>query len=137
MTDPGVAVTRDEGSAPFFDAAAEGRLLIRRCGACGHWITPYLRMGAMLDRCPNCTADRLEWASATGRGTLVTWTVVHAKSEEDVRAVGVVELEEGPWLTAPLDADARSLAAGMEMVVDFVRRGGGEPIPVFRADPGR
>jgi uncharacterized OB-fold protein len=132
-----VPIARDEPSAPFFDAAADGRLLIRRCAACGHWIAPYMRMGVTLDRCPACTSDRLEWAEASGRGTLVTWTVVHqagrrrADDEHGAHPVGVVELDEGPWLTARLDADGTDLAAGMELQVAFVRPGGGEPVPVF------
>jgi uncharacterized protein len=123
-------IIRDEASAPFFDAAQAGRLLIRRCGACGHWVAPYLRTGATLDRCPACTADRLQWAEATGRGTLITWTVVHRG--EDAAPVGVVELEEGPWLTARLDGGDSPLAAGMDLVVEFVRPGDGEPVPVLR-----
>ena len=131
------AIVRDEASAPFFDAAADGRLLIRRCGACGHWVAPYLRMGATLDRCPACSSDRLGWAEASGRGTLVTWTVVHPGRREPAEvgagahAVGVVELDEGPWLTARLDADGADLTAGMAVAVAFVRPGGGEPVPVF------
>jgi uncharacterized OB-fold protein len=130
--DPATPVVRDEASAPFFDAAAEGRLLIRRCAACGHWIAPYQRMGASLDRCPACTSDRLEWAAAAGTGILVTWTVVHGRTGGAERTVGVVELAEGPWLTAPLDADPAGLVAGTEMAVGFERPGGGEPVPVFR-----
>jgi hypothetical protein len=42
-----------------------------------------------------------------------------------------VELEEGPWLTARLDADGTDLSAGMDLHVTFVRPGGGEPVPVF------
>ena len=75
----------------------------------------------------------------------MTWTVVHQAgrrdpdAEHDPHPVGVVELEEGPWLTARLDADGTDLTAGMELDVAFVRPGGGEPVPVFgpawRADP--
>ena len=137
MSGHDAGIVRDEASAPFFDAAAEGRLLIRRCAACGHWIAPYQRMGTTLDRCPACTSDRVEWAEASGRGTLVTWTVVHQAgrrdpdAEHDPHPVGVVELEEGPWLTARLDADGTDLSAGMDLHVTFVRPGGGEPVPVF------
>jgi len=125
------AVARDEASAPFFDAAASGRLLLRRCSACGHWVAPYTRMGLALDRCPNCTAAALEWAESSGDATLVTWTVVHTR-DGPAPPVGVVELAEGPWLTARVDADPASLEAGMALVVGFDRPGGGEPVPVFR-----
>ena len=125
-------VTRDEASAPFFDAAAEGRLLIRRCGACGHWIAPYLRMGATIERCPACASDAVEWTPAAGTATLVTWTVIHERTDDSTHTVGVVELAEGPWFTARVDADPALLAAGAAMAVGFDRPGGGEPVPVLR-----
>ena len=128
MSEP---ITRDDASAPFFDAAAAGQLLIRRCAACGHWVAPYTRMGLMLDRCPECTAGQLEWAPSRGDATLVTWTVVHSRDGASP-PVGVVELAEGPWMTARVDADPSALAAGMGLTVAFDRPGGGEPAPVFR-----
>ena len=124
-------VTRDEASAPFFDAALEGRLLARRCDDCGHWVAPYTRMGQVLERCPNCTSPRLSWAAASGDATLVTWTVVHSR-EGPARPVGIVELAEGPWMTVGIDADPAALAAGEALRVAFDRPGGGEPVPVFR-----
>ena len=130
MTDQ--AVTRDDASAAFFDAAAEGRLLLRRCGACAHWIAPYLRMGATIERCPACTSDAVEWAQAAGTATLVTWTVIHDRAGAVNHTVGVAELAEGPWLTARMDADPAALAAGTALTVAFDRPGGGEPVPVLR-----
>jgi len=126
------SVARDEASAAFFDAAAEGRLLIRRCDACGHWLAPYLRMGATIERCPVCASDTLHWTPAEGTGALVTWTVIHERADDSTHTVGVVELAEGPWLTARVDADPAALAAGASMVVGFDRPGGGEPVPVLR-----
>ena len=134
--DPDTAVVRDAASAPFFDAAADGRLLVRRCEACGHWVAPYMRIGASLDRCPACTADRLVWAEAAGTATLVTWTVVHSRGGEAPRTVGVVELDEGPWMTVRLDPAAAPLAAGMPLAVGWDRPGGGEPVPVFGRPSG-
>jgi uncharacterized OB-fold protein len=129
MTDG--TVTRDEASAPFFDAAASGRLLIRRCADCGHWVAPYTRMGLTLDRCPRCGSERVDWAPSSGEATLVTWTVVHTRDGPSP-PVGVVELAEGPWMTVRIDADPAALAAGMALAVGFDRPGGGEPVPVFR-----
>jgi uncharacterized OB-fold protein len=128
MTDD--AVTRDDASAPFFDAAADGQLLARRCADCGHWVAPYTRMGQALERCPNCTSERLEWAPASGAGTLVSWTVVHTR-EGPAPPIGVVELAEGPWVTARVEADPADLRAGMALTVGFARPGGGEPVPYF------
>jgi uncharacterized protein len=123
-------IARDEASAPFFEAALSGQLLIRRCDVCGHSVAPYSRMGLVLERCPNCTSPRMSWAGASGEATLVTWTVVHTR-EGPSRPVGVVELAEGPWMTAGIEADPETLSAGMALRVAFERPGGGEPVPVF------
>ena len=61
------AIERDERSAPFFDAAAENRLLIRRCSACGSAYAPHIA------RCRDGT--ELTWEEASGHGTLLTRAV--------------------------------------------------------------
>jgi uncharacterized OB-fold protein len=128
----GFRVERDEVSAPFFDAAANGVLLIRHCPVCGTAYPPYQR------RCAD--GRELEWMPASGRAVLVTWATEHAPPLDPVLAgadgatstFGLVELDEGPWLQVPLiDVEIESLAEGVTMQVQFVRPDGGEAIPVF------
>ena len=125
-------IERDDASAPFFDAARDGRLLIRRCPACGRLFAPQQH------ECPDGSA--LEWAPAAGTATLVTWSVDHgagispqltsAAGEGEV--IAIVELTEGPWLhTAVPGVDPAALSAGMPMRVEFLPLGGGEPVPTF------
>jgi uncharacterized OB-fold protein len=125
-------IERDESSAEFFDAARDGRLLVRRCPACARLFPPHQAS------CPD--GDELEWADAAGTATLITWSVDHgaAISPELTSATGegeviaIVELTEGPWLhTAVPDDDPDTLEAGMPMRVRFVTLGGGEPVPTF------
>jgi uncharacterized OB-fold protein len=126
------AVHRDDRSAPFFNAAADGQLLIKRCTGCGHFL-PLARI-----RCSICQSAALEWAPASGVARLVSWVVVHGRpaspDDEPERSwVGLVELEEGPWMYAALiDVDEADLAAGTGLSVDFVTPPDSEPIPVFR-----
>ena len=47
----------------FFDAAAQGTLMLKKCGACGQ-AHHYPRA-----ICPFCASDRTEWITAAGRGT--------------------------------------------------------------------
>ncbi len=63
-----VGVVRpDTRDAPFFAAAADGVLMIKRCAGCGAWLAP------TASGCPRCGEDiNLTWAPASGRGTLVT-----------------------------------------------------------------
>ena len=129
-------VHRDDQSAPFFDAAAGGTLLIRRCEACGHVHPPEAT------RCTRCSSPDLAWVPASGEGTVVTWAVAHGRAPSGggpaPRTVfGIVELDEGPWMQAQLpDADPADLASGDRVRVGFERAEGGEPVPVFRTVTG-
>src|SRR5215472_6430412 len=54
---------------PFWDAAAQGRLLIKRCTACDepHWYPRAI--------CPFCGSERTEWMEASGHGTIYSYSV--------------------------------------------------------------
>jgi uncharacterized OB-fold protein len=57
---------------------------------------------------------------------------VLASATGDGSVIGVVELAEGPWINAALPGvDPAHLVEGMPMQLDFLRLGGGEPVPVF------
>jgi hypothetical protein len=91
--------TPDERSAPFFAAAREGQLLIKRCSACGAWLAPQIEV------CPGCLSEKLGWAGASGRGKVHSFVVMHqvlhpAFREEVPYNVAIIELEEGPRLTS-------------------------------------
>jgi uncharacterized protein len=122
---------RDDRSAPFFDGAADGRLMIQRC-RCGTYLGPERRS------CPACADPSLEWVKASGSARLVSWIVTHARSEDPARGaatrvIGLVELEEGPWMYAALlDTDPESLREDVALRVDFPQPVGGETIPAFR-----
>lgn len=126
------SVVRDDFSAPFFEAAAAGRLLLRYSPSQDHWSEP----AALV--CSTSQAADLRWREATGRGTLVTWTIKPGRRRgEDVApdtAIGIVELVEGPWLTLQLiDAEPADLAVGREVVVEFVQPADdSEHLPVGR-----
>jgi uncharacterized OB-fold protein len=124
-------VVRDDFSAPFFDAAAEGRLLLRYSPTSGEWSEP----SAVV--CSVTQSGDLEWREASGRGSLVTWTVKPGRSTPEREAepwvIGIVELEEGPWLTLALPgADPSLLAVGTPVAVEFVQPDGSEHLPVGR-----
>jgi uncharacterized protein len=118
-------VGRDEASEPFFAAAARGELLVRRCPRDGAMLGPQART------CPDCGRAELQWAAASGLGTLVSWAVVHqvpvpALATAVPYLTAVVELAEGPWLMVRLvDTDERDLRAGLPVAARFVPSGGG------------
>ncbi|MFM7536814.1 MAG: Zn-ribbon domain-containing OB-fold protein [Acidimicrobiales bacterium] len=128
---PGYSVRRDDASGPFFDSAADGRLLVRRCPACGRWYPP--QQVACAD------GTTAEWVDAAGTATLVTWGIDAAPpldpqlgAADGSAVLALVELIEGPWMYAAIvGADPATLHEGAPLTVRFVRPGEGETIPVF------
>ena len=98
---PGRDGLRDALSRPFWAGAAEGRLLVQRCTACGaHQFYPR----------PFCLAcqDEVEWVEASGRGEIYSLTTNHLRMSPELEPpyyVALVRLEEGPvLLTRIVDA---------------------------------
>ncbi|GLZ48309.1 hypothetical protein Acsp06_44940 [Actinomycetospora sp. NBRC 106375] len=114
------ALSRDDRSAAFFDALADGRLLLRRDPASGTL------------HGPAASDPAFTWAEADGEGTVASWAVVHARDADPV-LVGIVELDEGPWLRTQLvGVDADDVRAGLRVrVTPVVPGAGSEPIPAF------
>ncbi len=128
-------IRADERSAAFFEAAARDVLLIKRCARCGRWLGP----GAA--GCPGCGADDPRWEPAAGRGTLISWAVLHARESAaagpaEASVLALVELDEGPWLRTRLEgaggAGQAAPRAGLRVTAAFVHPAEGESYPVFR-----
>ena len=123
-----MTATRDARSAPFFDALAEGTLLLRRCVSHGHLSAPEVLF------CAFCGSPELEWVPARGGGHIVTWTAIHTRPDETGATsvgvtIGIVELDEGPWLRARLLAP--EVHSGQRVAFEVVQTEG-EPIYAFR-----
>jgi uncharacterized protein len=110
-------------SAPFYDAAAEGRFIGRRCTACGefHWYPrPF---------CPFC-AGATEWADLSGHGTLYSFSVLRRATPP--YALAYVTLDEGPtMLTNLVHCDFTCLRIGQRVNLRFMPAEGGRSIPCF------
>ncbi|KND45832.1 MULTISPECIES: Zn-ribbon domain-containing OB-fold protein [Streptomyces] len=124
----------DEFTRTYWDAAADGRLLLRRCAAAGcgrahHYPREF---------CPYCWSEDVRWEEASGRATLYTWSVVHRNDlppfgERTPYVPAVVDLVEGPrMMTEVVECAEGRLRTGMGLEVGF-REGGGVVVPVFRA----
>lgn len=119
-------IGRDSKSAEFFDAAAEDRLVIRRCAGCGQALPPEAAV------CTTCAGTDLDWIPATGTGVLASYTVVHRAPHPAYRVpytIGIVELDEGPWLYARVAT--QHPAVGLPVRVAFQHPEEGESLPVF------
>jgi uncharacterized protein len=123
-------VTRDEASAEFFDGTAKGILLVQQCEN-GHYLPPAQGHGPTV-RCPVCLTDVISWVPASGAATLVSWVIPHARSGEPTSVAGIVELAEGPWMNALIDAEpTASLFVGQPLTAVFIPTDG-EVLPGFR-----
>ncbi|WP_371661726.1 Zn-ribbon domain-containing OB-fold protein [Streptomyces sp. NBC_00280] len=124
----------DAFTRAYWDAAAEGRLLVRRCGACGR-AHHYPR-----EFCPYCWSEDVAWETASGLATLYTWSVVHRNDlppfgERTPYVAAVVDLDEGPRMMTEVVGEADGvqgvLRVGMGLEVAFR-----EGVPVFRPRGG-
>ncbi|HPG27536.1 MAG: OB-fold domain-containing protein [Spirochaetaceae bacterium] len=109
---------RTPTSAPWLDAAREGRLRIQRCPRDGFFYYPR-------NRCPVCLGADWAWEDVSGRGTLYSWTVDRVGHDPAQRSqvplvVAIVELEEGPRLTSRIVGCApEDVSIGMPLEVCF------------------
>ncbi|MEN3586363.1 OB-fold domain-containing protein [Streptomyces sp. ZYX-F-203] len=124
------ATTRDPVARTYWEAAAAGRLLIRRCRDCGR-AHHYPR-----DFCPYCWSEGVVWETASGLGTLYTWSVVHRNDLPAFRdrlpcVAAVVELAEGPRMATEIVECGAGTALRAGLATRVLFRAG---VPVFRAE---
>jgi len=109
---------------PFWDATAEGKLLLKKCNGCGK-IHYYPRT-----ICPFCFSDDTVWIEASGKGTIYSYSVIRRVEVPYVMAY--VTLEEGPtMMTNIIDCDMDSVRIDMPVTVSFVDTGEGNALPMF------
>jgi uncharacterized OB-fold protein len=111
----------------FWDAAAEGRLVIQGCADCGTLRHPPAPM------CGACGSLRWDTAASSGRGRIVSWiSSLHPNRPDDApRIVILVQLEEGTRLVSNLVDAADEPYDDLPVVVEF-RDDGGALTPFFR-----
>ncbi|WP_153135454.1 Zn-ribbon domain-containing OB-fold protein [Paraburkholderia agricolaris] len=118
-------------SLPYWTAARERRLVIRKCSACEslHFMPRYL--------CPVCWSDRLEWVDSGGTGSVHSFTIIRRAPMSAFAArapyvVALIDLDEGPRMMANvIGEDALSVRIGDRVCVTFEDRGDGARLPQF------
>lgn len=115
---------------PFWEAAREGKLRIKRCGACGEAHYPPRAV------CPFCHSADTAWEESTGEGSIYSFSIMR-RSPTGPYTIAYVQLDEGPrMLTNIVDADPDSLAIGGRVCLTFTETGGdAPPVPMFRPAP--
>jgi uncharacterized protein len=88
-------------SSPFWAAVRRGELALQRCTDCERWIF-YPRA-----HCPHCWGARLSWQTASGRGVVKSFSVIHrpghvAWTAATPYVIALIELAEGPTMLSQL-----------------------------------
>ena len=115
-------------SKPFWDAAKEGKFLIKRCKACGepHWYPRNI--------CPFRHSSATVWEESKGEGAIYTYSVMRRNTPVPY-VISYVTLDEGPAvLTNIVDADLNGLKIGQRVKLKWTSTGEGNP-PVFTFAP--
>ena len=114
----------DAATAPFFAAAQQGVLRLRRCTACQkpHWYPRPV--------CPFCLGDTA-WEDASGLGTVYSVTVTR-RAGPIPYALAYVALDEGvTMLTNIVDCDLDSVHIGQRVKVCFKPADGNGVVAMF------
>ena len=111
-------------TAPFWDAAKAGRLMIKRCTACGdaHYFPRSI--------CQFCFSDQTVWEESSGEATVYTYSLMR-KSPTGPYAIAYVTLKEGPSMqTNIVDCDLEKLKIGRNVKLVW-KQTSGAPLPFF------
>jgi uncharacterized OB-fold protein len=121
----------DNVSRPYWEAAGRGELLYQECPRCGQ---RQLYPRALCTQC----AGTPEWRTASGRGTVHTFTVIRQNWAEPFRemlpyVVAMVELDEGPRLMSNVtECSPDDVHVGMPVEAWFLPAEDGLALPMFR-----
>jgi uncharacterized OB-fold protein len=104
-------------SSTFWNGLKEGRWQSTCCDACGKFTFPPKPV------CPHCWSDKMSWKEFGSRGTLYSWTRIHAApkvfTDEAPYAVCVVDLDIGLRIATRLvEREGKEFQCGMP--VDLV-----------------
>jgi uncharacterized OB-fold protein len=114
---------------PFWEAAREGRFLIKTCTNCerAHWYPRPL--------CPFCFSAETEWVEASGKGEIYSYSFMRRAAAPYI--IAYVTLEEGPtMMTNIADADIADIRTGQKVEVVFRKSDGDWVVPLFRPVAG-
>ena len=121
----------DATERPFYQAAARGELSFQQCPECAH------RQFYPRALCTVCGAVP-EWATASGRGSIYTFTILRQYHAENFRdelpyVVAMIELEEGVQMFGTLTGcDPANVRIGMSVEAYAVEVEDGIAIPFWR-----
>jgi len=102
----------------FYKFLSQGKLMAGKCKQCGKTHLPPRPL------CDNCYSQEFEWVEVSGKGKLLTYTVIHIAPTQFQAlapyAVGIMQLENGLKLPGMIpNVPKEQLKVGMELAIDF------------------
>ena len=112
----------------------EGMFKAYRCVDCGMIIAP------PSGSCYGCGSSNMEWADVSGKGKLVSFTVIHIAPDDFVEEVpyyiAIVELEEGTRVSARLlgfdPLKPEEIVLGIPVILDYEKGKSGKTYLAFK-----
>ena len=136
MAEPGKPLPRVTSlTRPFWEAAAQKRLVIQRCTKCEEYVW------CPRPACTECGCDQLTWTPVSGRGSVFSFTVIrqviargaNAFEKEIPYVVAWIDLDEGPRLCSNVvDCPLDQIVIGMPVEVLFEEASPEISLPKFR-----
>ena len=122
---------------PFWDAAAQHRLVAACCGACGTFRMPPTPF------CTACRSQAIEWRELSGSGNVYSYTIVQREIFKGMEGhlpyvPAVIELDGAPGvrlISNVVDADIENITVGMQVSVVWDDQPGSGSVPRFVPKP--
>jgi uncharacterized OB-fold protein len=124
--------TLTDENRPFWEGAREGRLVMQKCGACGHIRYPISHV------CPDCLSYEFEWTPLSGRGEVFSYVVFYqlynkAFADDIPYNVALIQLDEGPRMMSNIvGVDNDTVKVGDKVEAAFEKATDEITIPKFR-----
>ena len=102
----------------FYKLMLQGKLMAGKCLKCGKIHLPPRPL------CDNCYSQEFEWIEISGKGKLLTYTIIHIAPPQFQAiapyAVGIVQLENGLKIPGMISgATQEQLKIGMNLTIEF------------------
>jgi len=102
----------------FYKFVGEGKLMAAKCRKCGAMLLPPRPL------CTKCFSTDFDWVKLSGRGKLLSYTVIHVSPPQFESmapyVVGIVKLEESLRLPGMIrSVEPEKIRVGMTLTVDF------------------
>jgi len=117
---------------PFWQAAAQHRLVVQRCTSCEHTRLPPAPI------CPECRSADSDWKEISGRGEVYTYTIVHraiAAGQPLPTIIAVIALDDAGgvrMISNLVGVDPGGVAIGMPVELVWEDMSADLSIPRFR-----